>query len=157
PRLLTRAASALDLITDACVLVLDSLGESGVTSEFVQQHASTARQLRILKAQLLLNGGRDFLSRLLPALRSPVATEGPVLRNPQEPEVPALRNRKQHERARNHEARTANDAPTAQVPGPAGAAASSLTPGSPPLSVGSSSSAARPAKLDDSSPWDNFL
>ncbi|MGH9860653.1 MAG: hypothetical protein ACRD5F_11575, partial [Candidatus Acidiferrales bacterium] len=156
-RLLARAASALDLIADACVLVLDPLGESGVTSEFVQQHASTARQLRILKAQLLLNGGRDFLSRLLPALRSPVATEGPVLRNPQEPEVPALRNRKQHERARNHEARTANDAPTAQVPGPAGAAASSLTPGSPPLSVGSSSSAARPAKLDDSSPWDNFL
>lgn len=145
-RLLTRAASALDLIADACVLVLDPLGESGVTSEFVQQHASTARQLRILKAQLLLNGGRDFLSRLFP-----------VLRDPKEPEVPALRNRKQHERARNHEARTANDAPTAQVSGPAGAAASSLTPGSPPLSVGSSSSAARRAKLDDSSPWDNFL
>lgn len=156
-RLLTRAASALDLIADACVLVLDPLAEAGVTGAFVQQHASTARQLRILKAQLLLNGGRDFLLRLFPALTSAVATEGSALRGRQEREAPPPKNPKQHERAANHAAQTASEAPTTPLSGPAGAAASSLTPGSPPLSVGSSSSAARPAKLDDSSPWDNFL
>lgn len=80
--MLTRATSALDLVADACALVLDPAGEAGVTREFVQQHASTAYQLRILQAQLLLNGARDFLSRLFPALRN----EGPALRN----EGPAL-------------------------------------------------------------------
>jgi hypothetical protein len=65
-RLLGRAGAALDLVTEACVLVLDPLGELGLAREFVQQHASTSRQLRIMQAQLLLNGGRDFLSRLLP-------------------------------------------------------------------------------------------
>ena len=65
-KLLSRAGAALDLVTEACRLVLDPLGEHGLTEEFIQQHASTARQLRILKAQLLLNGGRDFLSRLFP-------------------------------------------------------------------------------------------
>lgn len=123
-RLLGRAAEAMDLVADACVLVLDPLGEQGVTPAFVQQFASTARQTRILQAQLLLNGGRDFLSRLFPALKDAPLTEGP--------------------------ARSA-------ASGPAGAAASSPTPGSPPPSVGSSSSAARPVKLEDSSPWDNSL
>ena len=65
-RLLARAGAALDLVSEACVLVLDPAGEAGLTREFVQQHASTAYQLRILKAQLLLNGGRDFLSQLFP-------------------------------------------------------------------------------------------
>jgi hypothetical protein len=128
-RLLGRASSVMDLITDACVLVLDPLGQQGVTSQFVQQHASTARQMRILQAQLLLNGARDFLSRLFPMLE-------------------------EH----------SEDTPQSAVPGPAplrpvqaGAAASSPTPGSPPPSVGSSSSGARPPKLQDSSPWDNSL
>lgn len=129
-RLLGRAATAMDLVADACVLVLDPHGEQGVTAEFVQQHASTARQVRILQAQLRLNGARDFLSRLFPTLATPS-------------EAPAQN----------------------AVPGPArslrsvqaGAAASSPTPGSPPLSVGSSSLDARPAKLQDSSPWDNSL
>lgn len=155
-RLLTRTASALDLIADACVLVLDPLGESRVTSDFVQQHASTARQLRILKAQLLLNGGRDFLSRLFPALRPQEAAEAPVLKDQQATERPPLKDRKQHP-VPMRASQSASGAPATPVSGPAGAAASSLTPGSPPLSVGSSSSAARPAKLDDSSPWDNFL
>jgi hypothetical protein len=66
-RILAQAGSALELISEACVLVLDPAGEAGLTREFIQQHASTARQLRILKAQLLLNGARDFLSRLFPA------------------------------------------------------------------------------------------
>jgi len=65
-KLLARAGTALDLVAETCVLVLDPRGEAGLTGEFIQQHASTARQLRILKAQLLLNGGRDFLSRLFP-------------------------------------------------------------------------------------------
>ncbi len=140
-RLLGRAATAMDLVADACVLVLDPQGEQGVTAEFVQQHASTARQVRILQAQLLLNGARDFLSRLFPVLTGPQAPEGPAL-------------------AAQSEAPAQN-----AVPGPAqslrsvqaGAAASSPTPGSPPPSVGSSSSDARPAKLEDSSPWDNSL
>ncbi len=76
-RLLARAGAALDLVSEACVLVLDPAGEAGLTREFVQQHASTAYQLRILKAQLLLNGGRDFLSQLCPALSPPAADEGP--------------------------------------------------------------------------------
>ena len=67
-RVISRAGSALDLVTEACTLVLDSNGDLGVTREFVQQHASTARQLRILQAQLLLNGARDFLSQVFPAL-----------------------------------------------------------------------------------------
>jgi hypothetical protein len=70
-RLLTRAGTALDLVSDACVLVLDPGGQAGLTREFIQQHASTAHQLRILKAQLLLNGARDFLSQLFPALTAP--------------------------------------------------------------------------------------
>ncbi len=65
--ILTQAASALELISEACVLVLDPNGAQGLTREFIQQHASTARQLCILKAQLMLNGARDFLSRLFPA------------------------------------------------------------------------------------------
>jgi hypothetical protein len=65
---LARAASALDLVSDACALVLDPAGEHGVSREFVQQHASTAFQLRIVQAQLLLNGARDFLSQLFPAM-----------------------------------------------------------------------------------------
>jgi len=76
-RLLTRAASAMDLVTEACVLVLDPAGSNGVTAEFVQQQASTARQVRILKAQLLLNGARDFLSRLFPALGGDFTRPGP--------------------------------------------------------------------------------
>lgn len=77
-RILSRAGAAFELISDACVIVLDPAGAHGLTREFVQQHASTARQLRILKAQLMLNGGRDFLSRLFPAQRPPQAAEGPV-------------------------------------------------------------------------------
>jgi len=80
-RLLARAGAALDLVSEASVLVLDPAGEAGLTREFVQQHASTAYQLRILKAQLLLNGGRDFLSQLFPALSPPAADEG------REPEI----------------------------------------------------------------------
>lgn len=72
-RVIGRAGSALDLVTEACTLVLDPNGELGVTREFVQQHASTARQLRILQAQLLLNGARDFLSQVFPALSPPRA------------------------------------------------------------------------------------
>jgi hypothetical protein len=72
--LLSRAESALDLVSEACALVLDPTGEQGITRDYVQAHASTARQLRILQAQLLLNSGRDFLSRLFPA---PRATEEP--------------------------------------------------------------------------------
>ncbi len=72
-RLLGRAGAAMDLVTDACVLVLDPAGEHELTREFVQQSASTARQLRILKAQGLINGGRDFLSRLFPG----PASDGP--------------------------------------------------------------------------------
>ena len=67
-RILAQASAALELISEACVLVLDPAGEAGLTREFIQQHASTARQLRILKAQLMLNGARDFLSRLFPAI-----------------------------------------------------------------------------------------
>jgi hypothetical protein len=77
-QVLARAATALDLVAEACVLVLDPAGEAGLTREFVQQHASTARQLRILQAQLLLNGARDFLLRLFPGLREPSATEAPA-------------------------------------------------------------------------------
>ena len=70
-RVLARAGSALDLVAEACAMVLDAAGELGVTRDFVQQYASTARQLRILQAQLLLNGARDFLSRVFPALNVP--------------------------------------------------------------------------------------
>lgn len=70
-QLLTRAETALDLVAEACVLVLDPSGEQGIHREFVQAHASTARQLRILQAQLLLNAGRDFLSRLFPTWMPP--------------------------------------------------------------------------------------
>jgi hypothetical protein len=76
-RILSRAGAALELISDACVIVLDPAGAGGLTRDFVQQHASTARQLCILKAQLLLNGGRDFLSRLFPAQRAVQPTEEP--------------------------------------------------------------------------------
>lgn len=68
---LSRAGAALDLVSEACVLVLDPTGEAGLAREFIQQHASTARQLRILQAQLLLNGARDFLSRLFPGWTAP--------------------------------------------------------------------------------------
>ena len=64
--LLSRAGAALNLVTEACKIVLDPRDEAGLTEEFIQQHASTARQLRILEAQVMLNGGRDFLSRLFP-------------------------------------------------------------------------------------------
>lgn len=67
-RVLAQAGSALELLSEACVMVLDPAGDAGLTREFIQQHTSTARQLRILKAQLMLNGARDFLSRLFPAL-----------------------------------------------------------------------------------------
>ncbi|MCL6480308.1 MAG: hypothetical protein K6U02_01140 [Firmicutes bacterium] len=70
-QLLTRAESALDLVAETCALVLDPSGEQGIDREFVQAHASTARQFRILQAQLLLNAGRDFLSRLFPVLTPP--------------------------------------------------------------------------------------
>jgi hypothetical protein len=66
-RILAQAGSALELISESCVVVLDPAGDAGLTREFIQQHASTARQLRIIKAQLMLNGARDFLSRLFPA------------------------------------------------------------------------------------------
>jgi hypothetical protein len=75
-RLLARGASALDLVTDACVLVLDPGGDAGITRDFVQQHASTSRQLGILQAQLMLNGARDFLSRVWPGV-IPAASETP--------------------------------------------------------------------------------
>lgn len=68
---LGRAGAALDLVSEACALILDPGGDAGVTREFIQQHASTARQLRILEAQLLLNGARDFLSRLFPGWAEP--------------------------------------------------------------------------------------
>jgi hypothetical protein len=84
-RLLARAGAALDLVAEACVLVLDPASEAGLTREFVQQHASTAWQLRILKAQLLLNGGRDFLSQLCPAL----SLEAAGLEPEQHPATPA--------------------------------------------------------------------
>lgn len=77
-RVIGRAGSALDLVTEACTLLLDPNGDLGVTREFVQQHASTARQLRILQAQLLLNGARDFLSQVFPALSPPRAGAGEV-------------------------------------------------------------------------------
>jgi hypothetical protein len=64
--LLGRAGTALDLISEACVLVLDPAGEAAITKDWIQGHASTSRQLRILQAQLSLNGARDFLSRLFP-------------------------------------------------------------------------------------------
>jgi hypothetical protein len=114
-RLLARAGAALDLVTDACVLVLDPLGELGLTREFVQQHASTSRQLRILQAQLLLNGGRDFLSRLCPAMGGPETREGPAL------------------------------SPATQDTEPTTNPAARPTPVSPLRPVGSSSSASRPA------------
>jgi len=79
---LGRAETALDLVSEACVLVLDPTGEHKLTREFIQQHASTARQLRVLEAQLKLNGARDFLSQLFPVLRTPTASEVPAL-NPQ--------------------------------------------------------------------------
>lgn len=87
--LLARAGAAMDLLSETCVLVLDPAGEAGLTREFVQQHASTSRQLRILQAQLLLNGGRDFLSRLFPALSAPEAREGPARDAPMVTEGPA--------------------------------------------------------------------
>lgn len=75
---LSRAETALDLVSEACVLVLDPVGEAGLTREFVQQHASTSYQLRILKAQLLLNGGRDFLSRLFPGWLEEATNRQPI-------------------------------------------------------------------------------
>jgi hypothetical protein len=74
----TQAQSALELISDACALVLDPAGAERLTRDFVQQNASTARQLRILKAQLMLNGARDFLSRLFPALGATSPNEAPI-------------------------------------------------------------------------------
>lgn len=76
--LLGRAGAALDLVSEACALVLDPAGDAGVTREFIQQHASTARQLRILEAQLLLNGARDFLSRLFPGWTAPQTTAAAI-------------------------------------------------------------------------------
>jgi hypothetical protein len=76
---LGRAETVLNLVSEACVLVLDPAGEHKLTREFVQQHASTARQLRILDAQLKLNGARDFLSQLWPVLRAPEEIEVPAL------------------------------------------------------------------------------
>jgi hypothetical protein len=120
-RLLTRAGTALDMVADACALVLDPTGEHGVTREFIQQHASTARQLRILKAQLLLNGTRDFLSPLFPGPKAQNGPEGPLRSN-------------------------------------AAASTSTLTdtPGSPPPSVGSNSSAGLRTPSHEISPWDNL-
>jgi hypothetical protein len=83
---LANATSALDLVAEACVLVLDPAGAAGLTREFVQQNASTARQLRILQAQLLLNGARDFLSRLFPAWGT-TAPDASVTRESQPPSV----------------------------------------------------------------------
>ncbi len=77
-RVLSRAAAALDLVADACALVLDPNSAAGVNRDFIQEHASTARQWKILQAQLLLNGARDFLSQLFPALSPPPADEGPA-------------------------------------------------------------------------------
>jgi hypothetical protein len=143
-RLFARAGASLDLVTDACVLVLDPAGTHGVTREFVQQHASTARQLRILKAQLLLNGARDFLSQLFPALR-----------DAERPEVPALEPRP-----------TAAPIPIPVQPAPAPAVTpappaaasppSPVTPGSPLPSPGSSSCGCPPAPSPASSPWANL-
>jgi hypothetical protein len=80
--LLGRAGTALDLVSEACVMVLDPGGDAGLTREFVQQHASTARQLRILQAQLLLNGARDFLSRLFPGWNAAPADSGAIPGSP---------------------------------------------------------------------------
>jgi hypothetical protein len=85
-RVLVNATSALDLVAEACVLVLDPAGQAGLTREFVQHNASTARQLRILQAQLLLNGARDFLSRLFPAW-GPAVQEASVTRDSPPPSV----------------------------------------------------------------------
>lgn len=84
-QLLARASSAVDLLSDACVLMLDPLGEAGLTRDFLQQHASTSRQLRILQAQLLLNGARDFLSRLFPGLTDDTPAATPPLTGPTPP------------------------------------------------------------------------
>lgn len=113
-QLLTRAETALDLVAEACALVLDPGGEQGISREFVQAHASTARQLRILQAQLLLNAGRDFLSRLFPAWIPP-----------------------EHQPTAEHRAAADNAA---------------ATPGWPPQSVGSNSSAKAPAPSPADSP-----
>lgn len=86
-RLVARAGAALDLVSEACVLVLDPNGEAGLTREFVQQHASTAWQLRILKAQLLLNGGRDFLSQLFREPEVRVLSHAQRDEGPTEPET----------------------------------------------------------------------
>ena len=142
-RLFTRAGTALDVVAEACVLVLDPSGDAGVTREFVQQHASTARQLRILKAQLLLNGARDFLSQLFPALTGPQAPEGPALRRAQAPEGPV---------PVTEESRPVR--PTTNEPGMA--EFPHAIPGSPPPSVGSNSSASRPAASQLDLPWDNW-
>jgi len=77
-RVFAQASSAMDLIAVACVLVLDPAGDAGLTRAFIEAHASTARQLRILQAQLRLNGARDFLSRLFPVLSPPLADEAPA-------------------------------------------------------------------------------
>jgi hypothetical protein len=89
-RVLGRAATAMDLVADACAMVLDPSGSGAVTREFIQQHASTARQVRILKAQLLLNGGRDFLSQLFPGLNLPKTEAGPPLTPTPEPPLPSV-------------------------------------------------------------------
>lgn len=81
-RILTQAGSALELISDACIVVLDPTGDAGLTREFIQKHASTARQLRILKAQLMLNGARDFLLRLFPAWRAESLNEPSIRVSP---------------------------------------------------------------------------
>jgi len=122
-RLLTRAGTALDLVSDACVLVLDPGGDAGLTREFIQQHASTAHQLRILKAQLLLNGARDFLSQLFPALRAPEERE---VRNGEQPppECRATRGSPQQSVGLNSSAN-----PPAPSPGDSPSASSPSSPG----------------------------
>ncbi|GEM_PF-2083152 len=143
-RLFARAGAALDLVADACALVLDPAGEQRVTREFVQQHASTARQLRILKAQLLLNGARDFLSQLFPALRDAERPEAPA----QEPRVdtPPIP----------VPAQPATTPAATPVPPAAASPPSPVTPGSPLPSPGSSSCVCPPAPSPASSPGDNW-
>ncbi len=153
-RLLARAGTAMDLVAEACVLVLDADGSHEATREFVQEHASTARQLRILQAQLLINGGRDFLSQLFrgpedrtlgPSRKSGMA-EGPG-------QDPTLNGRGTGQG-------TSLRSPVAGAECGAGKpdpAAEAATPASPRLSVGLNSCAIPLEPSPANSPLDNWL
>ena len=107
-QVLANATSALDLVAEACVLVLDPAGKAELTREFVQQNASTARQLRILQAQLLLNGARDFLSRVFPQWGGAVPSATVTLDSP--PPSPGSSS------SANHPRPSPGDSPTGSSP-----------------------------------------